>query len=256
MARPKHHNPYDFVMSELVEATAFTARNIQLLRDGRRGPFEDEAVKIKAAQGVYDEDTVAHMAMIAGVHGAGLSLYASASIVGMFLDEHSAHPPARFSFLDGSYSFGHGVQHGEWFHVACDLRSMPEAGYMRGEPNDGDGVIYVADRQYVLEGKRNPRIRSTVPDGIDPKLPHPLCRIDDITKADTDVVFVTEEFEAGPDEDFRRAYEVYHSALRRSVGLLTVNLSLAIRNAFDRIQDRREAKGGPHFRERYVKGGS
>ncbi|TMV82434.1 hypothetical protein FGG78_24165 [Thioclava sp. BHET1] len=246
MARPKHYNPADFVVSEVMAATGFDRRTVQLIRDRRAGPFGDAGVMERAKLGLYDENAVSELAMASGVHHAGFPLLQALAIVRAYLDENPNHDPAVFSNLSEFEDPRRSRTVTTWFHAACNTREA-RGGQDSGKPARGDGLLLIADRKYVLESKHEPRLRMFVPKGIDETLPMPLARIVSLDGNQADVVSVPVDFPAGPDHDFRDAYEVYHKAYLRAVGVIRVNISLAVRNAFDRIQDIRFEKGGPFF---------
>ncbi|MBL3564608.1 hypothetical protein JMM59_06250 [Rhodovulum sulfidophilum] len=248
MARPKHDNPADFIVSEVMAATGFDRRTVQLIRDRRAGPFGNVGVMERAKTGLYDESTVSELAMASGVHHAGFPLLQALAIVRAYLDENSNHGPAVFSNLDEFEDPRRSRETLSWFHAACKTREA-RGGKDSGAPVSGDALLVIADRKYVLEDHHQPRFgKPAVPKGVDDTLPLPLCRIVSFDGNQADVVSVPDDFPAGPDFDFREAYEVYHRAYLRAVGLIRVNISLAIRNAFDRVQDMRIERGGPMFR--------
>lgn len=247
MARPKHDNPADFVVSEVMAAARFDRRTVQLIRDRRAGPFGDARVMERAKLGLYDENTVSELAMASGVHHAGFPLLQALAIVRAYRDEHPNHDPAVFSNLEELEDPRFSRSVSTWFHAACITREA-RGGQDSGKPARGDGLLLIADRKYVLNDYHEPRLgRHLVPQGVDNTLPQPLCRIVSFNGNLAEVVSVPVDFPAGPEHDFRGAYEVYHKAFLRAVGVTRVNISLAVRNAFDRIQDMRVAKGGPFF---------
>ncbi|MGR3546151.1 MAG: hypothetical protein ACU0CB_04110 [Roseovarius sp.] len=206
----------------------------------------------RAKLGLYDENTVSELAMASGVHHAGFPVLQALAIIRAYREENVDHQTAVFSNLHHFEDPRLNRDTQTWFHSACQTREA-RGGKDSGSPAPGDSLLLIADRKYVLEGKHEPRLRTLMPKGIDNTLPFPLARIVSLSGSQADVVSVPMEFPAGPDGDFRTAYEVYHKAYQRAVAVICVNLSLAIRNAFDRVQDMRAERGGPLFAE---KGGS
>lgn len=248
MARPKHDNPADFVVSEVIAGTGFDRRAVQFIRDRRAGPFGNVDVLERAKQGLYDENTVSELAMASGVHHAGFPLLQSLAIVRAYLDDRRNHDPAVFSNLARLLDPRTNRNISTWFHAACETREA-RGGQDSGVPAKDDAIVVVADRKYVLESNYDPSVRMLVPKGIDDSLPRPLGRIVSLDGNQADVVPIPEDFEAGPNYNYLKAYEVYHKAYLRAVGVIRVNISLAVRNAFDRIQDVRFEKGGPFFNQ-------
>lgn len=251
MARPKHQMPSLFTGGELATATAISARNIQFLRDKRLGPF----ARIDQAGGMYGEDTLAELAMISGCMKAGYPLSLSASLVDAFLSENPNHTSARFCSVD---KFDHTVSlSGEsWFHRHTLLRESHEL----TSPHDEDGTLIIADREYVLtHSKGKPKIPMLANDGVDPYGPQPLGRMLDLVRgADTRFFPFAEEFVGwSKDSDGQQILSVatvqaeiaFQRAAKDAIALVTVNLSLAIRRAFDAVYVARKAKGGPLWAE-------
>ena len=252
MARPKHIFPELFTGGELTTATGISLRNVQFLRDQSLGPFATR----DQAGGLYQEDTLAELAMIAGCYGAGFPLSLSAALVAAFLLENPNHPAARFCRLD---SFQPDVSRlGQlWFQRHVEFRELlknPGSDLTSG--HDQDATLVVADRQFVLSGTRGkPRLRSMEGPGVDPNGPFPLGRMVDFHrgKEPTFVEFTDEPFfrrvsEAELEAGIVVAPEVvegqirYQSTVWNALGVTTVNLSLSIRCAFDRVYELRKAK--------------
>jgi hypothetical protein len=245
VARPKQNNPALFVMGELAKATGFSPRNVQLIRDKRKGPFEsEEVIQIASNNGTYDENTAAHLAMIAGVHSAGLPLLLACDLVNAFLEDAPNHVAGRFCNLDGT-EVGRSIRPGgDWFAAFEALQDSDEMTL----PNDSDAMIYVADRTYVLSGKKKSRIRMAVPAGVDGSLPSPICRVDGLQKGkEFRVVPAYLECDLDDQASEIALFQSYHTAFENAVGLITVNLSLSIRLGFAAVAEMRRAKGGPFF---------
>ena len=254
MGRPKHHDPAFFIGSEIAAATGMAQRNLQMLRDKRIGPF----AKQDQEGGLYSEDTVAEIAMIAGCAGAGYSLTLAAALTKAFLDDNRNHPAARWCFVDyfdRSFVF----ESSGWFHQYCKVAR--KAGSDMTERHDQDSVLMVADRQWVLRGTvGKPRLGMASQPGVDPYGPTPLGRMDDLKRGHDPHFTPFWEFVSGPPpktedeigahmEKYRLIEIDFQTAARSAVALATVNMSLSIRRTFARIVALRQAKGGPFWPE-------
>jgi hypothetical protein len=246
MARPKHDDPAKFVGSELEAATGFSKRNIQFLRDCNAGPFEGASDEV----GKYSEDQVSFLAIIAGISSAGVPILQSAAIAYAFLQDKPNHPVGRFGHTD-QFTFRHphrpmsGMPK-SWFEAHSIMRSG-NSDYQVGQVCDTDLTILVADQTHVAEGVLvKARLKKLVPDGVNPDSPTPLGRLERGQKAaETRFIPIYDqiEFDGGAQE--ASAYLEYEHAVKTAIGLLRVNVSLAIRRAFDAIHELRAQKGGP-----------
>ena len=91
-----------------------------------------------------------------------------------------------------------------------------------------------------------PRIKTAMPFGADEYGPTPLGRLIGANKAsDTQFIPIYNEIQFDGGEGDTLAYQEYQGAMKAALGLLRVNVSLAIRKAFDAIHDLRAQKGGP-----------
>lgn len=256
MARPKHNDPSLFTMAELSDATGISARNVQFLRDKRRGPF---ATKDQAG-GLYGEDTLAELAMIAGCMGSGYPLSLSAELVTAFLDENPNHPAARFCMVDHFHP-AIAVQGLSWFqrHVLLRQRRTNQPLGLSAS-HDQDCTLVVADREFVLAGtKGKPRLPHMPEPGLDENGPLPLGRMHGLVRGGEPYFlsffeeYVTFEADANgdikPSTSTNAARVAFQQAAKDAVALVTVNLSLSIRRAFERVYELRKAKGGPLWAE-------
>ena len=203
--------------------------------------------------------------MIAGCFGAGFPLSLSAALVSAFLQENPNHPPARFCLIVDLAPYRHGPTSGlGWFH----LYVMARINLSRGENSltaslDADATLIVADRHFVLSGRKGrPRLGRMVGEGVDPHGPEALGKMFDLERGKSPE-FVSLAEELGwplPSEADLDAGKVFHpklvaaeiefqTAVKNAVGLVSVNLSLSIRRAFDRFYELRKANGGPLWSE-------
>lgn len=246
MARPKRDRPEIFTGGEVAEATRLPKRTVQYLRDHRLGPFASR----DQTGGLYGEDTLSELAMIAGCMGAGYSLTLAAALVAAFLQENTNHPPARFSGLDwwdGTIS----RQGTTWFHRYVILRQR--TGDALTDSHDQDATLWIADRLHVLSGTRGvPRIDRLVSAGIDPKGPFALGKMAELKRGGDPTLTPWLEALGYPMPDGPEAVQeeiAYQAALRGAVGVASINLSLSIRRAFARVVELRQADGGPLWQE-------
>lgn len=243
MARPKRDRPDRFTGGEVNDATGLPRRAVQQLRDFRLGPFAER----DQAGGVYDEDTLAELAMIAGVMGAGYSLSLAPALVTAFLSEHPGHPAARFCGIDHMTRSPISREGTSWLHRYVILRRR--TGDRLAEAHDADNMLFVADRELVLSGTRGaPRLPRLVAPGIDPAGPFALGRMEGLHRGGEPTFTPWPQPLGWPDPAAPEAVaeEIrYQDALRGAVAVATVNLSLAIRRAFARVMDARLSDGGP-----------
>lgn len=229
----------------MADASGIAPRAIQFLRDNELGPFPTP----DQATGLYEENTLAELAMISGCMGAGYPLRLSAALVTAFLSDNPNHPAARWCYLDHlkssitykgeSWFHRHVILRQERANDLCDLTAA----------HDQDRVLVVADREFVLTGtKGKPRLSMLVGQGVDPLGPFALGRMRHLKRGEEPVFtpLLEEVNFALSDSPERTAAEIaYQGAARGAVALSTVNMSLSIRKAFQRVYELRLAKGGP-----------
>ena len=131
-----------------------------------------------------------------------------------------------------------------WLHQA--LRGNPEI-YKPGLATDSDVIVQIADREFVFAGTLHPfapTLEPFAPDGVSSGT-SPVGRIEGWRRG------VNPRFihfsEAVPlfDDDLRPTAEAqalhnsFIAARENAIGIITVNLSLAIRNGLDRLAERR-----------------
>lgn len=233
-----------FTGGEVADATGLPKRTVQYLRDKRLGPFASR----DQAGGLYGEDTLSELAMIAGCMGAGYSLTLAAALVAAFLQEDPNHPPARFCGLDwrdGTIR----TQGTSWFHRYVILRQR--TGDAMTEAHDQDRTLWVADRQFVLSGTRGtPKLDTLVGPGIDPKGPFALGMMAGLARGGEPTFTPWLEALGWPAPDSPEAVQAerdYQAAMRTAVAVASVNLSLAIRRAFASVMEQRRDRCGPNW---------
>lgn len=192
---------------------------------------------------------MAELAIIAAIHSAGFPLLLSVPIARCFLEGKGHHPIGRFGWTDSLTNLHpHNTAGMGWFEAHSRMR-LENQEYQPGSVLDADQTILVADRTYVAEGHLvKPRIKFAVPPGVDGFGPHPLGRLVGMERSkDATFIPIYEEhaFKGGADD--AQLYLLYQKAVKQALGLVRVNVSLAIRRAFDMVHDLRIQKGGPFF---------
>lgn len=260
MARPKHDNPLMYPAGELALGSGIAQRNVQFLRDNMLGPFTDGAPD----NALYDEQTLAHLAIIGGFHQAGLELLPAAQVATAYMNDQVDTRAERLANLWGLERRSARIFEKEvspelyslfitggltWLHHGL---MVCQTAYIPGKAIEEDVMITVADRTFVMTGRHNSRLGDLLPEGVPQDWLEPLCRIEGLARGGAPraisaaVEYGVDEYDdatGGMDQtNSRRAFEAYNTARENAVGLVTVNMSLAIRNAFDRVHDHRMSK--------------
>lgn len=263
MARPGRSAADVFTSREVAIAADLTARNFALLADQNLAPGPSNDGLGKAGHRTYDSAGLAHAALIGALHLAGFELLVSARLAAAFAGDCGASygrlPSNLNAFVRGEMNPNKGLPWGEmpkdltvdfeqdyWLHHL--LRNRSEV-YKRGIAIRGDCIIEIADHALVLTttlGLEKIKIFSPVSrEGLPA---NPDYRIVG-RGASAQIVPIHQEvdsldFQINPKsaEKMRRLEQEYLSGRTDAVTLVRVNLSLAIRNAFDRVQDDRESK--------------
>ncbi|RWJ04456.1 MAG: hypothetical protein EOR25_22415 [Mesorhizobium sp.] len=265
MARPAHTSPSFFTSRELAVAASLTARNMGLLIEQRLAPEAVEYGSGKSGHRRYDAAALAHAALIGCLQSAGFELLVSARLAAAFADDHAAshgrlpsnlgtflHPP-----LNPGKSFPWGktpddpdisFEQDFWLHHLLRNRSSI---YVRGKALKGDFIIEIADHAYVmtrildLEKVKvfSPVSRDGLPVSIEYRIAGrgSAARIVPAHMELNSLDFSVDPVSA---EQMRRLEQDYLKGRRDAETIVNINLSLGIRNAFDRVQDDRETRGG------------
>lgn len=268
MARPpKNTSPDRFTSTELAIAAAAPQRAMEsLARADLLPPSAGEGgrggVKLWTSRGV------AHIALVGALRLTGVELLLAARLVNTVAEElESAYGQISANlerYLEKDLNPSH--THFPWssaLNADGDIRDefwlhhklvTGTAAYKPGLALDGDWIIEIADREFVFIGNRREKhmIQTLLISGSDADYARSLARIvgwergSDATVLD----FMAEVDRNYRDPDFEsRAADLerkYMAARRNATGLLTINASLAIRNAFDAIhRHRRGNTAGP-----------
>jgi hypothetical protein len=234
-----------------------------LLSDKGLAPEPLDGGQGKAGHRSYDGVGLAHAALIGALNLAGFELLVAARLAAAFADDyrviHGKLPsnlavyiqaplnptPGRRPWTDLPDDLPIEIDHGYWLHHRLRNRSGL---YQRGVALRGDFIIDIADHAFVLTehlGFENIKVFSPVSGGLPA---NPDYRIIGRGSAARVVPVHGEldslDFSIDPEaaEQLRRLERDYFNARENAVSRVRINLSLAIRNAFDRLQDNREGK--------------
>ena len=243
MARPRYDNPEMFSAGEISAGTGLSLRNVQLLRDRGLGPQAVEQNEGRKGANVYGLEAMMEFALINGFHLAGVPLLAAARLpdaVWSTTSDGRLNYMARIERMaegrgkdfwphcmpeDGDFGF--------WLHH--ELRTQPGSPYVPGKAQKWDLIVIIADKRHVLRDMLTPpKIGGAEAIGV---------FSDDWTDGEG---FVP-EYERRTNMSPEAVNQEYRDAALNAVGLLRVNISLAIRQVLDRIHDARMERGGPHF---------
>lgn len=264
MARPGRISEEWFTSREIALAANLTARNFGLLTEQGLGPTSVDNRTGKAGHRSYDGAALAQAALIGALNVGGFELLVSARLAAAFADDYSAShgrlpsnlgvfiqsplnpKPGWRPWTDDSSEERVDIEHDYWLHERLRNRSSV---YQRDIAQDGDLIIDIADGTFVLTHARGAENVSIFSPTTLRGLPaHPEYRIVGRGTA-ARIVRVHEEldsldFTANPNarEELRRVEREYLDGRKHAVVVARINLSLAIRNAFDRVQDDRQTR--------------
>ncbi|MFV0410298.1 MAG: hypothetical protein ACK5LJ_11570 [Paracoccus sp. (in: a-proteobacteria)] len=257
MARPKHSDPELFTVGEIAHAIELSPRNMQLLGDKGLMPVAYRQAEGRDVAALHDIGAFMHLAMVAGVHKAGLPLLLAGQIGLSVPDEFSdtsleymsgiGRQGRELSGLNGWQALA--GEHGDagfWAHHW--MKRTDAARYVMGTAWDNDIVLLVADRRYALidlhQSSNRPMIWGdfTIASGATP-----VCEIEEAAGS-TRAIPVFQRQEWKTEHGQQALLNEYRDALRNAVGVSRANISLAIRKALDRVHDLRMEKGGKLFK--------
>jgi len=253
VGRPGKRSELLFTTRELALAASLTPRNMALLHDKRLAP--ESTLSGSDGQGghrLYDSPALAHAALIGALHLAGFELLVSARLAGDYAEEeghirgklHSnlaSYIQAPFNPRPGYRPFGPEVDLSDDYSVHCGLMDSI-IDYRPGVAIRGDMIIDIADHEFVLTETHDISIRVFSPVGTEGMVASPDYRIVGRGSAATIVPVIDEvdtlDFEMDPASAarYKALQEDYLRARENAVARVRVNVSLAIRNAFDRIR--------------------
>lgn len=260
MARPRKDNPADaFTSTEMAIGAGIPPRSFALLQERYLAPDPVNPFAAKNATRLWNTNGLAQAALTGAFFNVGFELFPSARLSGLIFDELSPRYGSIPSNLQTYWQdrnfksdypefpwcpsdMFHDVRDDFWLHHY--LMKLTKA-YTPRRHMRGDLCIEIADRQYVfLNGLRDFNIRSLNGTEVEPSY-----RIRGLERGG-DAIILTIPDEVGlpyghPDVSARYA-EIeaeFLAARENAVGILTVNIALAIRNAFDAVHEHRLATG-------------
>ena len=262
MARPRSLTNDVFTSREIAIAAGLTPRNFALLVDERLAPPPvDHGIDGRSGSRLYRGDAMAQAALTGALQLAGFELLVAARLSAAFADEYGASHgrlPANLTAFwrskvlnpDGRIPWGKTnsdipIDEDFWIHHLLRNRSSV---YRRGTAIPGDCVIEIADHTYVLTRVHEVAINMSSPVSSKTLPAAPFYRIIGRGAA-AQIVPIHMEVESmdfGIDPRSRAKMcsleDEYMTGRVNAVTLVSVNLSLAIRNALDRLQDVRDAR--------------
>ena len=260
MGRPSRSSAEIFTSREVAVAADLSARNFALLVEQDLAPASLDDATGRAGHRPYDGVGLAHGALIGALNLAGFELLVSARLAAAFADDYRHNygrlpanlaiylqaplnpTPGHFPWADRSDDPQIDLDNDFWLHDRLRNRSTI---YQRGIAFRGDFIIDIADHAFVLTehlGMEKVKTFSPVSVGL-PASPDYRIRG---RGAAARIVAIHEEvdsldFSVNPKaaNQMRRLERDYLDARQNAVSRVRINLSLAIRNAFDRLQDNR-----------------
>jgi hypothetical protein len=248
MGRPPKGSKLQFTSRELGHAADLTSRNIGFLLEEGLAPAAIYGDAGRGGHRLYNSASLAHAALIGALHLAGFELLAAARLSAALAGDFGAMYGKLHSNLKAQTRVHVSLFSGLGANAVWDddfwIYSRLVDGGADYRPNMaqlGDVVVEIADHEYVLTSTYGSTIKilwPAVKEGIDAS---PEYRIVG-RGADVEVVSIVDEvgsldFEAHPENrvHMRNLTLEYLAARENAVALTRLNLSLAIRKAFDRV---------------------
>ena len=256
MGRPSKISGPLFTSRELALGAGLTPRNFSLLHDQGLAPAAATPGGGRGGHRTYDSPALAQAALIGALHMAGFELFVAARLAAAFAEEARFTHGRLFSNIQSYLQAPHNPKPGYrpwtsspddqvdddfWVHNRL-IDSVVT--YLKGTALVGDLVIDIADHAYVLTEYRgvNIKMHSPVSGGLPAS---PDYRITGRGSSAQIVPIVDEVDSLDFSEDpvsaarFRALEADYLTARDNAVTRVRVNVSLAIRNAFDQVADDR-----------------
>lgn len=263
MARPNRSVAEVFTSREVAVAVDLSVRNFALLSEEGLAPTSLDGARGRAGHRSYDGVGLAHAALIGALNRAGIELLVSARLAAAFADDYHANygklpsnlgvylqrplnpTPGHYPWTDRTENDLVDLDHDFWLHDRLRNRSTI---YQRGIAFGGDFIIDIADQAFVLTehlGMEKIRVFSPVTGGLPASPDYRIegrggaARIVPIHQ-EVDSLYFSANATAA--DQMRQLEKQYLTARENAVSRVRINLSLAIRNAFDRLQDDRASK--------------
>lgn len=261
MGRPARLTDDIFTSREVAAATGVSPRNFALLTEEGLAPAALGTGSGQAGHRTYDPAALSHAALLGALNLAGLELLVAGRLAYAFVDQFTATygklPTNLASLLRSKACVAQkwrpwretangappDLDNDFWLHR--QFRQFADF-YPRGLPIRGDFVVDIADHAYVsteFTGMDGVKIHSPV---SEPLSFNPEFRIEG-RGAHVQILAVHEELD---DCDFhtnpvsaaqlRALQHAYAAARENAVTRVRINMSLAIRNAFDMAYDLRQ----------------
>ena len=255
MGRPGRASGSVFTSREVALGAGLAPRAFSLLHEEGLAPNPASATTGKGGHRLYDSPALAHAALIGALHLAGFELLVASRLAGAFaVDAETTYgrlPSNMAAFLQKPFNPRPGyrpwpstdaIEHLDddfWLHGRVIESSVD---YPAGAAVIGDMTIEIADHEYVLTGHHgapglnvaSPVSNKGLPASPDYRIvgrgsaTHVVPIIEEVDSLD----FSTDRVSAARYKSLETAYM---NGRENAVSLLRVNVSLAIRKAFDRI---------------------
>lgn len=257
MGRPSKNSGSAFTSRELALAAGLTLRNFSLLHEKGLAPPAAGNGGGRGGHRTYDSPALAQAALIGALHLAGFELLVAAKLAEAFAEEAGRTYGRLFSNIQTYIQAPHNPRPGyrPWTASATDqvdddfwvhnrlIDSVVD--YRRGIAMIGDMVIDIADHEFVLTEHHGAMVKIFSPVAAKGLDANPDYRI--IGRGSSvQIVPITDEvdsldFSTAPVSAARyKAIEKdYLAARENAVTRVRINVSLAIRNGFDRVADDR-----------------
>lgn len=256
MGRPSRTSGSSFTSREVALGAGLTLRNFTLLHEEGLAPAPAESSGGRGGHRTYGSAALAQAALIGALHLAGFELLVAARLAGALAEEAGQLHGRLFSNIQTYLQAPHNPKPGyrPWIYSPDDqidddfwvhnklIDSVVV--YRAGLAMLGDTVIVIADHKYVLSEHHgvNIKILSPVSGGLPASPDYRIegrgtsAQIVPITDEVDNLDFSTDPVSAAR---FRALEEDYLAARENAVARVRINVSLAIRNAFDRVADDR-----------------
>lgn len=258
MARPGRGTLNTFSSREMALAAALSPRSFSLLHEKGLAPTSTvHSVGGHAGYRLYDDVALGHIALVGALNSAGFPLLVSARLGSALTEEYCFNygrlpsnliaylhaplnpSPGNFPWTDQDSDDDVDIEQDFWLHDR--LRNRSEV-YVREKPIVGDLIVEIADREFVLTKCFGSNVQvSSLTSGSIPASPDYRIVWEG---TDATVVPIHEEvgdldFFSNPEAAKKMHYweQRYLNARDNAVVKVQINLSLAIRNALDCLQD-------------------
>ncbi len=256
MGRPTKPSGSLFTSRELALAANLSPRNMALVHDEGLAPTPAESGAGRGGHRLYNSVGLAHAALIGATHLAGFELLVAARLAfvvaedeshnhGKLLSNLAAYLQRPYNPRPGYRPWGAALDIDDDFVIHGSLLASV-IDYRRGVALTGDMIIDIADHEYVLTEYAGPRQVKVFSPVLKEGMPaSPDYRIVGRGSGASIIPIVDEvdtmDFTANPASAarYKAIQKDYLVARENAVARVRINVSLAIRNAFDRVRDDR-----------------